>query len=312
MAVAFYLLYRFSRTRRNAYAAGFLIALLIASLTRNVVQIHVFVILVIAAFSFWWIGRPRRWWMLVINLVLVVLIGFWPARAFVLYSTFDVSTHTGYNRVGALWVNPASVPTPEEYPANIEENAVKLSSNWNTQETLKDNYRLGKAADEFIVTHPVEAVQNALKSLTVTVPTMFRSVYVQWYNGFNFTFPLQPAVDWIFSSWRFALLILASAVIVIRHFGTRGTLSRLRRYGWFAVFWLLTAIPVLLSNRYWPADIPEPTHSEADRLRALIDVPVYVLMTLAAFFVARGVRHRWRSRRDREVSSSLEPESVSG
>lgn len=294
MAVAFYLLYRFSRTRRNSYAIGFLVALLIASLTRNVVQIHVFVILVVAAFAFWWIGRPRRWWMLIVNLLLVALIGFWPARAYVLYSTFDVSTHTGYNRVGALWLNPAEVPVPDEYPANINENAVKLSSNWNTQETLKDNYRLGKAADEFILTHPLEATRNALKSLTITVPTLFRSVYVQWYNGHNWTFPFMPAVDWIFSSWRFALLILAAAIVIIRHFGMRGTFTRVRRYRWFAVFWLLTAIPVLLSNRYWPPEIPEPTHSEADRLRALIDVPVYVLMTFAAFLIAAAARRRWR------------------
>lgn len=137
MAVAFYLLYRFSRTRRNVYAFGFLVALLAASLTRNVVQIHVFVVIAVAAFSFWWIGRPRRWWALVVNLLLVVMIGFWPARAYVLCSTFDVSTHTGYNRAGALWINPLDVPIPEQYPANIEENAVRLSSGWNTQETLK-------------------------------------------------------------------------------------------------------------------------------------------------------------------------------
>ncbi len=74
------------------------------------------------------------------------------------------------------------------------------------------------------------------------------------------------------------------------HFGIRGTGQRAIRYGWFAVFWTLAAIPILLSNRYWPPSIPEPTHSEADRLRALVDVPIYVLMTFAAFLVVQRIR----------------------
>lgn len=356
MAVAFYLLYRFCRARRYAYAAGFLVALLIASLSRNVVQIHVLLVVVISAFAFWWLARNRRVWMLLVNLGLVALIAFWPARAFFLYGTFDVSTHTGYNRAGALWINPLSVPdfvpgdvkrkydayqsarsqledpaqlavlTPQQvqaarselslleqewqgiqsqypgvdfktvgtYPDQLLANATKLSSNWNTQETLKDNYRLGEITNEYILTQPLDATSNALRSLAVTVPTMFRSIYVQWYNGFNYTFPFMSAIDWVFSGWRFALLILLTLAVVVRHFGLRGTGQRVVRYAWFAVFWLLTAIPVLLSNRYWPPEIPEPTHSEADRLRGLIDIPVYVLMALAGFIVVRRVA-TWRS-----------------
>jgi len=354
MAVAFYLLYRFSRTRQYRYAAGFLLSILVASLTRNVVQIHVLVILIIAAVTFWWMARNRRAWMLAINVLLVALIAFWPARAFVLYATFDVSTHTGYNRAGALWINPASVPemvprsaeetyqeyvsaqslvedpallatlTPDEvqeartqlsrlkpewealksdypgvdfstvetYPDRLLANALRLSSGWNTQTTLRDNYRLGHAANSFIIESPVEATTAAFRSLGITIPTMFRSIYVQWYNGFNYTFPGMRAADWVFSGWRFALLIALSAVIIIAHFGMRGTLQRIVRYGWFAVFWFLTAIPALLSNRYWPPEIPEPIHSEADRLRGLIDVPVYVLMTFAAFLVWKRLRAR--------------------
>jgi hypothetical protein len=297
MAAAFYLLYRFCRTRLNRYAFGFLAALLVASMTRNVVQIHVYAVLIVAGVAFYLMGRPRRWWALAVNVLLVLLIGVWPARAYIMYSTFDVSTHTGYNRAGALWINPLEVPVPATYPDNINANAVRLSSGWNTQETLKDNYRLGKAADDFVLHHPVEAIGRALKSVTITVPVMFRSIYVQWYNSFDFAFPLSKPLDWIFSGWRFATLIFASFVIIVRHFGRHGSLARLQRYAWFLVFWMLTAIPVFLSNRYWPPEVPEPVHSEADRLRGLIDVPVYVLMTFAAWIVASGVARRVRARR---------------
>ena len=367
MAVAFYLLYRFSRTRRYTYLAGFLSALLIASLTRNVVQIHVLAVLIIAAVGMWWITRNRRAWMLVVNIGFIALIAFWPLRTYALYATFDVSTHTGYNRAGALWINPTSVPelipesvkrqyeeytasaqalrdptilaelTPDEvqelrvdfsqqeqewsvtkqsypgvdfesvgvYPDRLIENSQRLSSGWNTPELLLGNYRLGRAANTFILEQPIEATAAALRSLQITVPTIFRSVDVQWYNGFSKTFPLSGPLDSIFSGWRFAVLIGLSIAIILGHYGIAKSGRLLVRYGWFAVFWLLTLLPVLLSNRYWPPEIPEPTHSEADRLRALVDVPVYVLMTFAAFLVTRRIINALRvSRRDAPDSDS--------
>lgn len=359
MSVALYFLYRFCRTRKASYAIAFFVAILVASLTRNVVQIHVLAVLVVAAVAFWWISSNRRIRTLVTTLLLVALIAFWPARAFMLYATFDVSTHTGYNRAGALWINPLDVPeyvpgeakrvyeeyaaaaqslndpailatlTPTEvqekraalvtleqqwnevqqqypdvdfetagvYPERLLANATKLSSNWNTQETLRDNYRLGRVTNEYILSQPVEAASSALRSLSITVPTMFRSVYVQWSNSFNSSFPGMQALDWIFSGWRFALMILVSAGIIIGHFGMRTSGRLLIRYGWFAAFWVLAAIPVFLSNRYWPPDVPEPIHSEADRLRALIDIPVYVTITFAAFLVVHKVRSRRSARR---------------
>ncbi|MEI8082739.1 MAG: hypothetical protein WCI74_12930, partial [Actinomycetes bacterium] len=291
MAVAFYLLYRFCRTRRNIYAAAFLAALLTASLTRNVVQIHVFVIVVIAAIAFYLMGRPRSVGALVINLALVVLIGSWPTRAFVMYSTFDVSTHTGYNRAGALWIKPDSVPVPA-WPENIQRNATVLSSGWNTQETLKDNYRLGAAANELMLRHPLDAAGRLMKSLTITIPAGLRSIYVQWYDSFLFANPFVPWIDWFFSGFRFPLLIGASFTIFFGTRGWSGTRRWARRYAWFLVIWILIAIPVAFSNRYWPPDAAEPTASEADRLRSLIDIPIYVVMTYALWTVVNRVRAR--------------------
>lgn len=352
MAVAFYLLYRFSRTRRYPYLCGFLLALLATSLIRNVVQIHVLLMLMIAAVGMWWITSRKRPWMLATNLIIVGLIAFWPIRAFALYATFDVSSHTGYNRAGALWIDPESVPpmippevkkeyvqlesaresledpevlaslsanevaelrvkvvdlegkwaeTAAQYPgidyANVDvypnrliENSLRLSSGWNTREMALGNFQLGAATNRFILEQPLDATAAAMRSLGITIPTIFRSVSVQWYNGFSQTFPLSKPLDWIFSQWRFALLIGVTLVVIVAHFGIRGTGQRAIRYGWFAVFWILAAIPILLSNRYWPPSIPEPTHSEADRLRALVDVPIYVLMTFAAFLVVQRIR----------------------
>ena len=295
MAATFYLLYRFCKTRRNVYAYGFFIGFFVASMTRNVVQIHVLAILVVAAIAFYFMGRPRKARALIINLSLVAVMCIWPTRAFVMYSTFDVSTHTGYNRAGALWINPNTVPDPV-WPDNINRNATLLSSGWNTQQTLKDNYRLGLASNELILHHPFEAAKRVIKSLQITIPAAFRSTYDQWYNAFSLNNPISPKLDWIFSGFRFAFLILLSFAMVFGARGVRGTARLFKRYAWFVVFWVLVAIPVALSNIYWPVTIPEPTHSEADRLRGLIDVPIYVVMVLAVAIATRWLKLRIRGR----------------
>jgi hypothetical protein len=185
-----------------------------------------------------------------------------------------------------------------------------ISSGWNTQEMIKANYVLGKAANDLLVHDPVEALTRAAKSLTITMPTMFRSVYVQWYSAYAFDFPLSRALDWLFSGWRFVAMILGSIIVIVRDVGLAGTWRRVRRYGWFAVFWVLMAIPVVLSNRYWPPEVPEPVHSEADRLRGLLDVPVYVLMVLAASILVRRARDRMRPTRAEESATRRETASA--
>ena len=119
--------------------------------------------------------------------------------------------------------------------------------------------------------------------------------------------PLAPPLDWIFSGLRFVGLIVLSFAVVFVTAGWRGSRRILRQYLWFIVFWVLVAIPVAFSNRYWPPEVPEPVHSEADRLRALIDVPVYVVMVLAASIVVR--RSAEAIRRRRRGGAEILPES---
>jgi len=153
------------------------------------------------------------------------------------------------------------------------------------------------------VFQPLEATQRMLDSAQVTWPVMFRSIFVQWENQFLFEFPLARPLDAVFSGASFQLLIAASIAVLIARVIIHRDYRIFWRYGWFAVFWLLTAIPVVLSNRHWPMEEMVPTHSEADRLRALIDLPVYVLMLFAAFTVGQWIRSAVKGRSPAEVSS---------
>jgi hypothetical protein len=298
MAGMFYLLYRFLKTRNLWYATGFFAVLLIASLVRNVVQLHVLGILVAALISFWLISTRRSATAQILNCILVGLIFFWPLRAFVMYDTFDVSTHTGYHRAGALWIDPRTVPEPE-FPEKIVANALVFSSRFNTQDSVKDNYRLSAAANHMMIHQPVESAKRMVDSLRITIPNAFLPVTATTRNAMVDSIPWKAPLDFLFSGWRYLVLILGSAVVIIWSRGRSGTLTLLRRYGWFAIFWILAAIPVAFSNRYWPPGNEDagPLHTEAARLKGLIDIPIYALIVyagwlLVSWFISRGERRQ--------------------
>ncbi|CAB4922043.1 unannotated protein [freshwater metagenome] len=298
IAVTFYLLYRFLKTRKLGYATGFFAALLIASLSRNAVQIHVLVILAIAVIAFWFMSKNRSWWIQGLNIMLVALIFVWPVRSQIMFSTFDVSSHTGYHRSGALWIDPKSVPeTPDTvYPQNILENGPVFSSAFNTQEILRENYRLTRAANDFMMQHPVEAVQRMIDSVKITSENALTPVSVTTRNYMIEGVFWKSTYEFMLSGWRYLLLVLASAAVIIWSRGWRGTKQLMMKYGWFAAFWILIAIPVAFSNRYWTAEgeTAGPFHTEASRLKGLIEIPVYSLVVYALWIVVQKINIRWK------------------
>jgi hypothetical protein len=213
----------------------------------------------------------------------------------VLYATWDVTTYGGYHRVGPLWIDPRTVAEPE-YPQHIIDNALAFSSRFNTQEQVKDNYRLGLAANEFIVSQPVEAAQRLARSLTITVPEIMRpsSKYTQ--NYLVERLPWRDAWDWVFSGWPYLLLIVSSAAIIIWSRTWRGTARLLVKYGWFAVFYTLLALPILFSNRFRPGEEDlGPVWTDAIRQKVFLELPVWALMGYALWLVAsRAGRVSWR------------------
>lgn len=293
ITIAFYFLYRFLKTRRLGYATAFFAALLVTSLTRNVIQVHVLVMVVAAAISFWLIARRRSWLLMSVNIALVAMIFALPLKQYVLFGSLDVSTHTGYNRSGALWIDPRTVAEPE-YPQSIIDNALVFSSRYNTQDTVKGNYRLGAAANELVIHQPLEAAQRLAKSVQITIPEIMKPTSKSTQNYLVERLPWRVAFDTLLSGWPLVILVGVSVVIVVKARGARGSLLLFRRYGWFAGFWLLVAIPVLFSNRYWPGHEDEgPVYTEASRLKALLEIPVLVFVVYSGWLVASAL---WRRR----------------
>ncbi len=312
IVAAFYFLYRFLKTRRLGYATGFFAAVLLASVTRNLMQPHFFAVIVVALIAFWFMASKRAWWALALNIVLVGLMLVLPLKQYIMYDTFDTSTYGGYHRVGPLWIDPRTV-ADVEYPPDIVDNALAFSSRYNTQETLKDNYRLSAAADRFVVEHPFEAVQNLARSVTITMPQIFRPTSEYTQNYLVATLPWRAAFDWVFSTWHYLLLMLASAVIIILAKGRAGSLRLLRRYAWFLAFFALLVIPVVWSNRYTPgAEDLGPIWTEATRLKIFLEVPVFVCIAYALWLITRTGRQRAREAQSSTPSSRqpLDPQEA--
>ena len=294
VTLMFFFLYRFLKTRRAGYVPLFLLALFAASMSRSFIQVYVLVIIIIATITFWFMtkNRNKAWGWQIVNLLLIALIFVHPIKQLVMYDTWSTTSFGGYHRVGMLFIYPTSVPEPV-YPQKIIDNALAFSSHYNTQETIKDNYRLEQAANAFIKAHPYETVRGLVKSLTITIPEALRptSAYVQ--NFLVEGLPWTNLYNWIFSSWRYLILVFGAAFLIIRARTLRGSWILLKRYGWFGVFYILIAIPVLWSDRYYPdREGDGPLWTDAIRQKIFLEVPVYVLLTYAAWVTFQGMQSR--------------------
>lgn len=361
-------LFLFLRYRHLAYATGFFAALVFASLARTVTQTHVLVVVVVALVAFWFISTKRTWWLMALNVVLVVLLFVMPFRMQVLYATWDVTSYGGYHRAGPLWIDPRTVPqpvpesvmeqyevfelaranaedpaqlaqmTPDEirqaqsefaqaealwqqqsaaypgvdfstaraYPDRIERNALKFSSRFNTREQVLDNFRLGAAANEFLLSQPVESAQRLARSLAITVPEAFRPASEYTQNYLVEDLPWRAAWDWLFSSWRYVLLIAGAAAVIMWTRGWQGTRMLLVKYGWFAVFYALLALPIMFSNRFRPGEEDiGPMWTDAVRQKVFLEIPVWALGAYAVWLlVSRRGRLSW-ARKPRMASESV-------
>ena len=283
------LLFYFLKTRHLGFATAFFGAFLLASLSRTVTQWHVLIVLWIAVVAFWFMAKRRNALLLVLNAVLVGLMMVIPIKQYVMYATTDVTSFGGYHRAGMLWIDPRTVPEPE-YPQHMIDNALAFSSRFNTQEQVKDNYRLGLAANAFIREHPVEAVQRLAKSLTVTVPEMMRSTSYYTQNYLVEKIPWRAPMDWLFSGWPYLLMIIGSLAMIVLTRGWRGAWRLVRCYGWLGVFWALVGVTVIWSNRFWPGqEDAGAVQTDAIRQKMFLEIPIVVIVAYGMWLAAR----RW-------------------
>lgn len=323
VSFSYYFLYRFLRTRRPGYASAFFVALLIASWARSFIQIYVLVILVISVISFHFMSKRhhRRWAWTGLNVVLLALIFAYPVKQFMMFDTWSTTTFGGYHRVGMLHLDPREVRLPTttgeatagegwasiedqvavasgtiivgEPPREIIDNALRFSSRFNTQELVRDNYRLEAAANQYLRSQPLESLQGLAASLAITIPEALRPTSVYTYNVLIEKLPYRGVWDWLVSGWRLIAIIAAAVVWTVYQRRWTGIAQLAKRYGWLGLYFVLIMLPVIFSNRYYPGREDEgPIWTDAVRQKMFLALPVAVLIITALASALTSLRSR--------------------
>ncbi len=302
---AFYFLYRFLRTRRMIYVTWFLFAALLASLSRNITQVHVLLVLVIFIIASWWLATRKSWWVIVVNIILLALLFVMPIKQQVMFGTTDTSSFSGVHRVGMLWINPHTVPEPD-FPKHILGNAEKFQSKYNTSDMIRDNYRLSQGSYDAWKSNPFGSAVAMARSLTITVPEALRPGSEYADNKLVAELPWKGVYDWIFSGWRYVMILFGSIAIVWWQRGTKGLGRLIRRYGWFIAFYALIAAPVFWSNRFIPDHEDQgPVWTDAVRLKMFLEVPIVALVAYALWSIP-GLIRRHRGSRSSDRGEGVE------
>jgi len=202
--------------------------------------------------------------------------------------------------------------TARSYPDRIEQNALKFSSRFNTREQVLDNFRLGAAANEFLFSQPLESAQRLSRSLAITVPEAFRPASEYTQNYLVEDLPWRGVWDWLFSSWRYVLLIAGAAAVIIWTRGWRGTRRLLVKYGWFAAFYGLLALPIMFSNRFRPGEEEiGPMWTDAIRQKVFLEIPLWALGGYALWLLlSRRGRLSWPKARRRTPEAETPSERL--
>lgn len=329
VSFSYYFLFRFLKTRRPGYSSAFLAALLVASWARSFIQFYVLIILIFAIISFHLMSNSqyRKLLWTALNVVLLALILAYPVKQFTMFGTWSTTTFGGYHRVGMLHLDPRDVrlsaetgfETPEsewasiedqvavasgtiivdDPPQNIIDNALRFSSRFNTQELVRDNYRLEAAANQYLRGHPIESLKGLAQSLAITIPEILKPTSVYTYNVIIESLPYRGMWDWFVSGWRLIAIILAAVAWTIYQRRWAGCVQLARRYGWLCVYFILIVLPIVFSNRYFPGREDEgPIWTDAVRQKMFLALPISVLVITTLADALSRLRSQSRKRQD--------------
>jgi ABC-type uncharacterized transport system YnjBCD permease subunit len=238
-----------------------------------------------------------------------------------MFDTWSTTTFGGYHRVGMIHLDPRDVQSPtasvidtrdnewasiedevalrsgtiivSEPPRDIIENALKFSSRFNTQELVRDNYRLEAAANQYLMSHPLESIQGLTRSLGITIPEALKPTSTYTNNVLVESLPYRALWDWLVSGWRLIAILLAAVAWTVYQQRWSGLVQKVRRYGWLALYFALISLPIIFSNRYYPGREDEgPIWTDAVRQKMFLAMPLSVFVVVTLFNAVDCLRRR--------------------
>lgn len=302
ITASLFTLFMFLKSRNMIWATYFYASLLLASLSRSVVQPHVLLVILFSLYVFWRLSAKRSTWLLYINTLMVVAICAVPLKQQLLFGTLDASTFGGHHRSSMIWVDPRTVsaaPVADRYV----ESAQVFISKYNNEQNVRENITLTAEANRVIVEEPLRALEGVVKTLQITIPEAMRPSTDYASNPFVDRLPWKNVYSWFLSGWRYVTILVAAIGAVFWLYGWRWVAGRVRDYGWFVAAYAAFAVPLLVGNRYYPGQEDlGPMWTEITRQRIFIEPPLFVFVAFAFWSVYRRVQ---KLRSERGLRSSM-------
>ena len=160
---------------------------------------------------------------------------------------------------------------------------------------IRDNYRLSQGSFDAWKSDPFGSAGSMIRSLTITVPEALRPGSEYAANRLVAQLPWKGVYDWVFSGWRYVLILFGAVALIWMQRGSRGFGRLLRRFGWFLGFYALIAAPVMWSNRFIPDhEADGPIWTDATRLKMFLEVPMVALVAYALWSIPGVVKRTKR------------------
>jgi hypothetical protein len=167
IAWTIFLQYLYLRDPSVRGLVGFLVAFLMASLTRTIFQVHfgLWVLVTVIFFVFMFHRRDLiKASIAVFPLALALFI--LPLKQQHLYGTLSTTTFAGQQKVESIWYRPSfaeihAIPVPEDYV----ENARQFQNKYNSVEQVVRNFRYEKIFRNVLISEPTVVLDGLRKSL---------------------------------------------------------------------------------------------------------------------------------------------------
>lgn len=260
------------------------VAILLLSWTRTLLQIYVLVPLVVLGSVY--IIRLRKPRMVATTLVaLTAALLILPIKQFVLFGSFSTSTFVGAHQLGLIQYEPSVDELSKvTVPSRLLTNAAQFESKYNSVPGAVLNYRQEKVFRARLFGSPVASLQSIPGTIAVVARDALSATQEYQPNPASSNLPLSASWRWLFSGWRYALLVVLGAAGLIVRPGIR------RVESWFILACLIVVGSQILVGALRSRD-GAFTWTEADRLKFIIEPVLFCVIGAGFARLAQRLRH---------------------
>lgn len=203
-----------SRQDRDAYLG--LVALLLLSWTRSLIQFQILLPAVVLAL--WMYRKSDKSLADTLKLGIVLFMLVLPIKQFVLFGSFSTSTLVGAQQLGLIQYSPTQAEIDEiVVPRRLIENTARVVSKYNSPQNAIENYQQEVVFRKRLVSDPVESLRAVPKTVVTSGRRAFTATQDYQPNVASDRLPWSDLSRWLFSGWRYLVIgVIGLASVMVR------------------------------------------------------------------------------------------------